>query len=171
MNESEKKVCDICDEEFTEWGNHPWPIISRDNAVCCDECNSKFVIPARIMGLKLNQELGAQAPFYNAMKREIVYQGTDDNPSDYVLQTVRFELVVKMPLSLQDDDGDVITEDDLRDHVEEELSWCESRIQEDLKEYLHAEHNLENHPNLFLEVQINSLSQWVGGFGPLFYNK
>lgn len=92
------------------------------------------------------------------MKREIVYQGTDDNPSDYVLQTVRFELVVKMPLSIQDDDGDVITEDDLRDYVEEELSWCEGRIQEDLKDYLHAERNLENHPNLFLEVQINSLS-------------
>jgi hypothetical protein len=45
---SDKKVCDLCASEFTEWGNHPWPLLNHDGAVCCDRCNLEFVIPARI---------------------------------------------------------------------------------------------------------------------------
>ena len=43
------KLCDICGNPFTEWGNNPWPILNHDTAVCCDSCNTKFVIPARII--------------------------------------------------------------------------------------------------------------------------
>ena len=42
----ERKVCCICGEEFEEYGNNPAPI--KDSGKCCDGCNLKFVIPARI---------------------------------------------------------------------------------------------------------------------------
>lgn len=52
MDNDKPKLCDICGSPFTEWGNHPWPILNHDTAVCCDSCNSKFVIPARILNLQ-----------------------------------------------------------------------------------------------------------------------
>lgn len=44
--ESLEKVCCICGEEFEGYGNNPAPV--RDKGSCCDACNLKFVIPARI---------------------------------------------------------------------------------------------------------------------------
>jgi hydrogenase maturation factor HypF (carbamoyltransferase family) len=49
---NDPKLCGICDKPFTEWGNNPWPILNHANAVCCDSCNDKFVIPARILNLQ-----------------------------------------------------------------------------------------------------------------------
>lgn len=58
--EKEKKVCIICGKEIEGWGNNPDGAVWRDeegNIVelayepddrCCDECNSKYVIPGRI---------------------------------------------------------------------------------------------------------------------------
>jgi DNA-directed RNA polymerase subunit RPC12/RpoP len=46
--------CCICGKEFTGWGNNPWPVKNSEgkdfgpNDRCCNECNSEFVIPARI---------------------------------------------------------------------------------------------------------------------------
>ena len=42
-------TCCICGEKIDGYGNNPEPYISAENGErCCDECNSKFVIPARI---------------------------------------------------------------------------------------------------------------------------
>ena len=43
---NEKKVCCICGKEFNEWGNNPWPI--KNDGVCCDECNMRYVVPERL---------------------------------------------------------------------------------------------------------------------------
>lgn len=40
-----KKVCVICNKEFEGRGNNANPV---KDGQCCDECNSKYVIPARL---------------------------------------------------------------------------------------------------------------------------
>ena len=42
----DKKICVICGKEFYGYGNNPEPV--KDHGYCCDECNDKYVIPARI---------------------------------------------------------------------------------------------------------------------------
>lgn len=41
-------TCCICGKEFNDWGNNPWPVVLDPDAKCCDDCNWKKVIPARI---------------------------------------------------------------------------------------------------------------------------
>lgn len=41
-----KHTCCICGEEFVGYGNNPEPY--KKDGVCCDACNIKFVIPARL---------------------------------------------------------------------------------------------------------------------------
>jgi hypothetical protein len=48
MNENEKKVCVLCNKEFTEYGNNPEPLKPYESGLCCDKCNLEKVIPARI---------------------------------------------------------------------------------------------------------------------------
>lgn len=48
MDNDKIKVCVICKEEFTGWGNNPAPI--KDEGECCDTCDNEKVIPARIEG-------------------------------------------------------------------------------------------------------------------------
>lgn len=45
----EKKICCICGKEFEGWGNNPYPL--KDEGECCDDCNFKYVIPARIINM------------------------------------------------------------------------------------------------------------------------
>lgn len=40
-----KKICSICEKEFTEYGNNAYPI---NNGRCCDNCNLNVVLPERI---------------------------------------------------------------------------------------------------------------------------
>jgi len=47
----DKFICCICGEESTGYGNNPAPV--KEEGKCCDACNRKFVIPAR---LNLNAE-------------------------------------------------------------------------------------------------------------------
>lgn len=42
----DKKICCICGKKFMEYGNDPWPV--RKNGICCDDCNNRFVVPARL---------------------------------------------------------------------------------------------------------------------------
>ena len=49
MDDNEIKVCVICKEEFTGWGNNPQPI--KEEGECCDTCDNEKVIPARMEGL------------------------------------------------------------------------------------------------------------------------
>lgn len=41
--------CCICGKEFEGYGNNPYPV--KYGGRCCDECNTKIVIPARMSGL------------------------------------------------------------------------------------------------------------------------
>lgn len=41
-------ICCICGEKIDGYGNNPEPYISAENGHCCDACNTKFVIPARL---------------------------------------------------------------------------------------------------------------------------
>ncbi len=54
--EQATKVCVLCGEQFTGWGNNPWPLapassLSNERSRCCDDCNWARVIPARIAGV------------------------------------------------------------------------------------------------------------------------
>lgn len=48
LRESSDKFCCICGEPFGKFGNNPEPFMSADEGRCCDACNLKFVIPARL---------------------------------------------------------------------------------------------------------------------------
>lgn len=39
------KICVLCSKEFTEYGNNPQPLAQ---GICCDNCNTTKVIPAKI---------------------------------------------------------------------------------------------------------------------------
>jgi hypothetical protein len=42
-------VCVLCGEPFTEFGNNPWPLANDGD--CCDDCNDRLVLPARLARL------------------------------------------------------------------------------------------------------------------------
>lgn len=42
--------CAICGGKYDHYGNNPEPLMSFENRVC-NECNSRYVIPARLLGL------------------------------------------------------------------------------------------------------------------------
>ena len=46
LTEAVEKVCIICGEEIEGYGNDPAPV--SETGICCDACNAKFVIPARL---------------------------------------------------------------------------------------------------------------------------
>lgn len=41
-------ICCICGKEFEGWGNNPYPVTKGENDRCCDICNARYVIPARV---------------------------------------------------------------------------------------------------------------------------
>ena len=43
-------TCPFCKSTFEGWGNNPEPVLAYDSGknVCCDDCNSTVVIPARL---------------------------------------------------------------------------------------------------------------------------
>jgi hypothetical protein len=41
------KVCVLCGEQFSEFGNNPYPLATLDEGECCDRCNGARVLPAR----------------------------------------------------------------------------------------------------------------------------
>lgn len=49
LEESKSNICCICGEEIDGHGNNPAPY--KENGKCCDACNTKFVIPARVAEL------------------------------------------------------------------------------------------------------------------------
>lgn len=40
--------CCICHKIFKDWGNDPWPVVKDDDARCCDDCNNRVVLAARL---------------------------------------------------------------------------------------------------------------------------
>ena len=52
MKEPESFTCCLCGNKiFGEWPNNPQPLVEKGE--CCDECNLKKVIPARLARVKL----------------------------------------------------------------------------------------------------------------------
>ena len=52
--ENKKRVCCLCGDTFEGYGNESWPVkslpyIKSEDGVCCDDCNTKKVIPTRIV--------------------------------------------------------------------------------------------------------------------------
>lgn len=48
LTEAKADFCCICGEPMEDYGNNPEPYVSADEGRCCDGCNVKFVIPARL---------------------------------------------------------------------------------------------------------------------------
>jgi hypothetical protein len=48
LTEAKENFCCICGEPVEGYGNNPEPFTSADKGQCCDACNVKFVIPARL---------------------------------------------------------------------------------------------------------------------------
>jgi len=44
----EEHICCICGKKFFGWGNNPYPVVEDENALCCDDCDMEYVVPARI---------------------------------------------------------------------------------------------------------------------------
>ena len=47
-------TCVICGEPIDGFGNNPVPVVEKGQ--CCDACNIKFVIPARIEASKVDEK-------------------------------------------------------------------------------------------------------------------
>lgn len=43
--------CNLCGCEIEGWGNNPDPLIENEDDRCCDACNTRYVLPARIYQL------------------------------------------------------------------------------------------------------------------------
>jgi hypothetical protein len=48
LTEAKELFCCICGEPIEGYGNNPEPYMSADDGRCCDACNIRFVIPARM---------------------------------------------------------------------------------------------------------------------------
>ena len=51
---SKMHICCICGKEYKGYGNNPYPVgwdVFSEEDRCCNECNMKYVIPARISRL------------------------------------------------------------------------------------------------------------------------
>ena len=48
LTEAKEAFCCICGEPIEGYGNNPEPYVSADEGRCCDSCNVRFVIPARL---------------------------------------------------------------------------------------------------------------------------
>ena len=54
LTEDSGTQCIICGEKIEGYGNNPAPV--SDKGECCDACNMKFVIPARLEAGKAEYE-------------------------------------------------------------------------------------------------------------------
>lgn len=54
LTEDKDEVCCICGEPLNGYGNNPAPY--KKSGLCCDACNMKFVIPARLAQIKNSDE-------------------------------------------------------------------------------------------------------------------
>src|ERR1041385_8320999 len=45
--ERDMKTCVLCNKQFSEWGNNPAPLAEKGQ--CCDSCDCRKVIPARLL--------------------------------------------------------------------------------------------------------------------------
>lgn len=55
MEIQSKKICCLCNKEFTGWGNNPEPL--KEEGECCSVCDQTKVIPARLSELQKKGEI------------------------------------------------------------------------------------------------------------------
>jgi hypothetical protein len=48
LTEEKEERCCVCGERLDGYGNNPEPFMSSKKGSCCDACNLKFVLPARL---------------------------------------------------------------------------------------------------------------------------
>lgn len=63
--------CCICRKYFIMFGNNPYPITEKGS--CCNKCNKRYVIPARLRGLTINS-IVANASFYTKEELHKIYE-------------------------------------------------------------------------------------------------
>lgn len=51
-----EKICSICGHAFTEFGNNPAPFPWDKDERCCDDCNTRFVVPLRLTPTAANEK-------------------------------------------------------------------------------------------------------------------
>ena len=76
--------CNICGIDIDDMGNNPWPIcLEEDNrSRCCNECNEKYVIPARMIQVR-----GVKRPIKENDLVVIFYSKNSENPINTMLET------------------------------------------------------------------------------------
>lgn len=79
----EKKCC-ICGSEFITAGNNAEPV---RKGVCCETCNSKFIVPVRMLGSK----------FSDLHNFEVAKTHKEFQNITSALQTRHFEKVATVP--------------------------------------------------------------------------
>jgi hypothetical protein len=48
------KTCVLCRKRFSGYGNNPWPVSRKGQ--CCDDCDARMVIPARLRQLGFSEK-------------------------------------------------------------------------------------------------------------------
>lgn len=64
---NEKQVCCICGKVYDGFGNNPYPY--KKSGRCCDQCNRDYVIPSRIMGIRLRGKGASEREVELAIRR------------------------------------------------------------------------------------------------------
>jgi len=88
--------CCFCGKEIDGFGNNPSPFYEGTEERCCDECNSKFVVSARIVEMSLREigNYGVLEEFYKMCANgdaERIYnllnkESDDDGVSEYIIR-------------------------------------------------------------------------------------
>lgn len=78
------RKCNICGVDFDGMGNNPYPICAKEDyqSRCCDECNEKYVITARIL-----KSHGIERPIKENDLVVVFYSKNSERPIDTMLET------------------------------------------------------------------------------------
>ena len=92
--------CNICKNEIEGYGNNPWPICRPDdyNSKCCDECNTNYVIPMRILSSKYSMHSNPNFIWEPEVDDVIVVVYLHDDPfmKEYIGRKGRIEYIDDM---------------------------------------------------------------------------
>lgn len=80
LNEDKQEKCVICGKPISGYGNNPYPV--KKDGRCCDECNWKVVIPARLKNLKEELET-AKAEGKSKEEIKKIEAAIEDADKDY----------------------------------------------------------------------------------------
>lgn len=63
--------CNLCRCEIVGYGNNPAPLAEGDSDRCCDSCDGKYVIPARLYEITFGRFTSEEvAKLVNAIRKE-----------------------------------------------------------------------------------------------------